>query len=358
MAMGRRLLSLAFGCALIFWGAAAMAQSRNKTPYQPDAIPRMQYDKSVADQLSAADKTRGKEYFLAIYSGSTLGTYFYIASGLCKVIEANFAEHRIHCVPLRSQGVNSNIELMNQGRAQFIIIQTDTNRDAANGKIKLPDGRSVMSLHDEMGLIAVRPDSDIRSVADLRGKRVNLGPEGTASRALWEELLKIEGIGQNELRRVYSVQQDLNDEGLCDNFIDAYGLWIGHPTPAIGQAVEKCGARVVGMSSPAIDAYVAEHPYYTKKTIPAGTYSNQTEPLESYGFKGSLVVNRNADPYIVYWAVKSVAENIDYLREQHPSLATVNAREMFEKGNFLPFHPGAAKYWREAGFLTDTPAVN
>jgi len=351
--MGRRLASLVLGlCAAILLGGVHAA-AKDGPKYQPDSIPHIQFDKASADLQYGSDQTKRREYFLAIYSGSTMGTYFYVASALCRAIEADFALHRIHCVPLRSSGVNSNVALMNMGRAQFIIVQSDTNYNAAKGIIDLPDGRSVMSLHNELGLLAVRPDAGISTVADLRGKRVNLGPVGTASRGLWEELLKIEGIEISELAQTYGVQQNFNDVGLCSDYIDAFGLWIGHPTPSIWRSIKDCGAKIVGMTSPRIDAYVASQPHYFKKTIPANTYTGQDDDIQSYGFKASLVANRHADPYVVYWAIKSVQKNLDLLRSQHPALASIIAADMFSDANALPFHEGAVRYWREAGVLKD-----
>lgn len=354
--MLRRLREILVGLAIGVWPFAVIAADDKPLPYEPDAIPRAQYMKLDSEaMMMPSDPNKSKEYFLAIYSGSTRGTYFYIASALCKAIEASYAQHRIHCVPLRSQGVSSNVELMNQGRAQFIIVQSDTNYYANQGKIHLPGGRSVMSLHDELGLMVVRSDSGIEKPADLLGKRINLGPEGTASRALWDEYLDSQGFKPSDFEQVFSVSQDVNQQGLCGGFIDAYGLWIGHPTLSIEKAIEDCGARVVGMWSPETAKLLEKHDFFFREEIPAGTYVGQDSPIESYGFKASLVAYQKADPYIVYWAVRSVRENLAMLREQHPALASAEAMDMFEKGNFLPFHAGAAKYWREIGWLSDAP---
>ena len=113
--MGRRLLSFVFGLAVLVWAGLAAAQGATNITYQPDAIPRIQYDKAYGDQQFVADQTKKRDYFLAIYSGSTMGTYFYVASGICRVIEAYFDKHNIHCVPLRSKGVTSNVDLIEPG---------------------------------------------------------------------------------------------------------------------------------------------------------------------------------------------------------------------------------------------------
>lgn len=356
--MRRWLMPGLFGLVVSLWAGVSSAADKTPLPYQPDAIPLHQYMKvEDSSTITPTDPEKPKDYFLTIYSGSTRGTYFYIASALCQAVHAEFAKHHIHCVPLRSQGVLDNVSLMNQGRAQFIIVQSDTNYYAATGKIKMPGGRSVMSLHDELGLLAVRPDSGIKKPADLRGKRINLGPEGTAARALWKEFLDAQGIGLNGVGHIFSVTPDLNAQGLCGGYIDAFGLWIGHPVSTIARAIEDCNAQVVGMWSPETAKLVQQRSFYFRGEIPAGTYANQTKTITSYGFKASLIAYQRVDPYIVYWLVKSVEENLGLLRKLHPALASVNGREMFEKGNFLPFHRGAARYWREVGWLK-TPQIN
>lgn len=357
----RRLLTAVLVLSLIGpWMPAARADDGSSRsgdgeilPYTPDSIPRSQYappEETAAAKPSLPAESQ-KDYFVAIYSGSTVGVYFYVASAICQALKKSFNKHRIHCVPLRSLGVASNVALMEQGRAQFIIVQSDTNYYASIGQIKLPGGRSVMSLHNELGLMAVNPDSAINSPADLRGKRVNLGSEGTASRGLWLEFLEAQGIRLDDLDRAFSVTQEYNVMGLCGGYIDAFGLWIGHPAAVLGGAIEHCGARLVGMWSPGTEELVEKRKFYFKGEIPADTYPGQKDPIVSYGFKASLVTYEPVDPYIVYWVTRSIIENLDTFRHAHPALAAVNPREMFEKGNFLPFHRGATNYWREIGWL-------
>jgi len=336
--------------AIIMLAGTATSFADSETEFDPDAIPKAQTTTPGDIGFDAAAMPQ-PERFVAIYSGSTKGTYFYVASAICAALDASFAKHHIRCASLRSQGDSSNVSLMAQGRAQFIIVQSNTSNDIAEKRVNLPTGRSVMSLHDELGLIVTGAGQNINSVGDLRGKRVNLGPEGSSSRRLWEQLLSTEGVQPSELATIYGAAQDLNQSGLCDGYMDAFGLWIGHPVSAIATSVAICDARIIGMRSPAIERLVTEHPDYFIGEIPAGTYPNQDKPIPSYGFKATLVADSRVDEDLVYWVTRSVEENIDVFRARHPALANVNARDMFEKGNFLPFHEGAARYWREVGWL-------
>lgn len=330
--------------------------------YKPDAIPLSQYRRRATDPESlaalantdviAGDGQTERSYYAAIYSGSTSGVYFKVAAAICDMMSLTFDRHRVHCVPLRSQGVGSNIRLMKEGRVQLAIVQSNTNWEAQKGITPIPGARSVMSLHDEMGLLVVRNDSGIESIADLRGKRINIGPEGSASRELWIELLSRYNITLDDLDTVYGVAQDYNELGICENYIDAFGLWIGHPAALIEDTL-GCGARVVGMGGPLTDEMVRANQYFFNQVLPAKTYSAQEKAISSYGFKASLIAYEPADPYVVYWITRIVHENVDRLKEMYPAFRSVVADDMFAKGNFLPFHKGAACYWETDAHACD-----
>lgn len=312
--------------------------------FQPDGIPPQQFSADPARPDSP------KQYFLAIYSGSTKGVYYYVASTLCEALRARYDEHHIHCVPFRSQGVASNRKLMAQGRAQVALVQSDTNYFAATGETPIAGAYSVVSLHDEMGVLVVGKDSGISAPEQLRQRRVNLGGKETAAHGLWLEYLEALGMKPSDLQPSPPFPQDLNYQGLCGNYIDAFALWSGHPIPALEDAATRCGARVLGMWHPGIENLLEHRKYYFRSTLPANVYPGQTTPIDSYGIRASLIAHEKTDPYIVYWLTRVLIENVDFLREHHPALARLNAREMFSLGNFLPSHPGAERYWREIGW--------
>ena len=322
--------------------------------YKPDAITLSQYRRKTKDPNSLVafsnateimgDGKHERSYYAAIYSGSTSGVYFQVAAKICDMMRKSYDRHRVHCVPLRSQGVGSNIELMKEGRVQLMIVQSNNNWEAQAGVNPIIGARSVMSLHDEMGLLVVRKDSDINSIADLKGKRINIGPEGSASRELWMELLGQYGLKLEDMETVYDVAQDYNQLGICEDYIDAFGLWIGHPARLIEDSL-NCDAKVIGMGGPLTQELVKANRYFFDQVLPAKTYNGQEQALDSYGFKASLMAYEAADPYVVYWVARIIHENIEKLKTEFPTFSSVVAKDMFGKGNFLPFHKGAACYW-------------
>lgn len=367
---GQRSAILAAGliaCLMIgMIGTQAAGNEPALPQYRPDAIPLSQYQTS-ADLIGSgvgssnhhapgltSQGNRAPEFFLAIFSGSPEGSYFRVASVICNVMAQRFTEHHIRCVPLRSLGVSSNVELMRQGRAQVMLVQSDTNWRAATGTHPIPAARSVSSLHDESGLLVARRDAAIRSLADLRGKRISAGTAGSGARQLWTDLLQTMGMRERDFRVIFDLAQSFYEEGVCSNRIDAFGLWIGHPAPLVERALEACPLTLAGMDGPWVDRMIEEKPYYVRQTIPAGTYAGQNSALATYGLKAMLVADKRANSYVVYWLTRVLVENAADLRARTPILATLDPESMFRDGNFLPFHPGAERYWRDRGFLPET----
>lgn len=325
-------------------------QAEGRPAFQPDGVPPRQF---ITSDINDAMPS---EYFVGIFGGTTQGVYYYAASAICKAMRKRFNEHRIRCVPLRSQGAGSNRTLMNLGRAQMAIVQSDTNYYAADGEVPMPGARSVVSLHDELGVLVVTNRSRIYHPESLRGKRLNLGAPGSAAREVWDEYLGALGLGLDDLERIYEFPQDVNYEGLCDGYIDAFALWTGHPVPALATTLERCNARLVGNWHPGVQKLLERRPYYFRGTLPAGTYPGQNKALDSYGVKASLIAHEKTLPYIVYWVTRIIIEDYALLRTLHPVLAAIDPETMRTQGNFLPSHEGALRYWRERGFMAGSPS--
>lgn len=234
-------------------------------------------------------------------------------------------------------------------------MQSDLAYLAASGKETIPGARSVMSLYGEMGLMVTRARAGIETSADLRGKRINLGPDGTIGQELFLDYLAANGLRPADLARRDRVSVESSPSGLCSGYIDAFAVWSGHPSSLVTEAVNQCGAKVIGLDGPGMDEILRLHPEFSRLSLAAHTYPGQDKALKTYGIRASVLAYEPLDPTIVYWLVRATVENIDLLRTQHPVLQTLNVEDMVSTGNYLPFHPGAIRYWREAGLLPPQP---
>ena len=100
-----------------------------------------------------------------------------------------------------------------------------------------------------------------------------------------------------------------------------------------------------------IDKLVAQEPYFTVITIPAGTYKTQTHTVKSFGARVAAVTSEEVPEDMAYAVVKAVFENLDSFKRLHPGLGHLQAKDMMKNGVTAPLHPGAARYFRQAGMM-------
>ncbi|MET1077258.1 MAG: TAXI family TRAP transporter solute-binding subunit [Pseudomonas sp.] len=316
-------------------------------PYRPDAIPVAQYDPTSLQDRTRFERSVVQDRFLAIYSGSTSGIHYQVASALCRAMALDYAQHGIRCVALPSAGDTSNLQLLGQGRAQVILEQSDTNFLLQSGALSAPGARSLMSLHEETGMLVVRRGSGIQGPQDLAGKRIDLGPRRGAGHSLWHDYFKALGVAQEDLVQIDGLPQPLDRQALCDERIDGLAVWSGHPEAGLEQLLRHCDAELIGLWDERLTPLLEQRKFLSRQQLDAGTYADQAAAVQSFGIKASLIAYAPMEEDIAYWLVRSTVEHVDYLRAQHPALAALQPRRMFSEGNFLPFHPGAERYWRE-----------
>ena len=126
---------------------------------------------------------------------------------------------------------------------------------------------------------------------------------------------------------------------------------VGHPSNEIYAATKATPSRIVPITGPAVDRLLAEHPYYAKAVIPGGLYYGNDGPTPTFGVRATLVTTAEMPDELVYLVVKSVFENLDAFQDLHPALAHLDRREMARAALTAPLHPGAERYYSEAGLL-------
>ncbi len=125
----------------------------------------------------------------------------------------------------------------------------------------------------------------------------------------------------------------------------------GHPVGNIKEATVSCDTVFLQVEGPAIDAMVAETPYYSKATIPAGMYRGQAETINSYGPLATIVTSTDTDEEAVYQLTKAIFENFDRFKALHPAFANLDEKDMITNGIIAPLHDGAVRYYKERGWM-------
>ena len=301
----------------------------------------------------AAPQAQAASQDILIGGGSVTGVYYQVALQTCSIMGKK-SGGKYNCVGRPSLGSVFNVNAANRGLLDFGVVQSDRNWQAYNGSADWKGKavtalRSVFSVHPETVLLVTRKDTGIKKVADLKGKRVNIGNPGSGQRGNAEDVLRIYGIDKDKDIKAEGLQQSEASRALVDRKIDAFFYTVGHPSGAIKEAT--AGVRKVHFV-PIVDTegLLAKYPYYAAATIPVKHYpsARNEEDVPTFGVKATLVTSAKVPDDVVYAITKEVFENLEAFREVHPAYEGLTKESMLE-GLSAPLHPGALRYYQEAG---------
>jgi TRAP transporter TAXI family solute receptor len=317
--------------------------------------------------LAAAGGARGAEQIVVVGTAPVAGVYYPAGGALCRLVNHLREKHALRCLVESTAGSEDNLRRLRAGELDFALLQSDWQyyagqgaaTEAAAGAAEAAEAaegetgpalRAVLSLHAQPFTLLVAPQSDIAGLADLKGKRMNLGPVGSAQRAAGEVLIEALGWETTDFAEVTQLAAGEQVEALCAGRIDAFLMPISHPNGLIGAATDRCRARLVPIEGRAVDLLLASWPFYSKAAIPGGTYLANSESVQTFGLRATLVTSRKTPDETVYWVVRALFEQLDAFREQHPALAGLEPAGMVSQGNSLALHEGALRYYRERGW--------
>jgi len=199
--------------------------------------------------------------------------------------------------------------------------------------------------------VVVRKESDIKTFADLKGKKFNVGNPGSGTRASLDELIAAMGWTIKDFALASELKADEHGPALCDGKIDGFFYLVGHPSANIQDPTTVCGAKLVSVTGPAVDKLVKANPYYAYATIPAGLYPNNPQETKTYGVLATVVSSTRTSPDTVYQVVRAVFDNFSEFKKLHPAFQVLKPENMIKDGLSAPLHPGAVKYYKEKGWM-------
>jgi len=246
------------------------------------------------------------------------------------------------------------------GYLEFGLVQSDKQYQAVKGlaewskKGPQENLRAVFSIHHESVCLVAAADAGIKTIHDLKGKRVNLGHPGAAMYMNAIDTLK--AIGFNPNKDILPEKSKVADAPrlLQDNRIDAFFFTVGHPNEILKEAVSgPRKVRFIPITGPKIDELISEKNYYQKTTIPVREfYADAKDPVnvETFGVVATLCTSAQMPDDVVYLITKELFDNFDYFKRQHPAYANLTKEGML-KGLSAPIHPGALQYFKETGLI-------
>jgi len=305
------------------------------------------------DQAAAFD-----EPMLTIGTGNVSGVYYAAGSAVAKMHNIKRKEYGVRLITEASEGSIANIERVIGGSVEFGIAQANKLYAAWHGERFWKDEsqtnlRAILGLHTEDFTIIAAADKEINTFGDLKGKRVNIGEFGSSDAHQAMDKFKFFNLDPEKDLKVIRKPNYKSSELIQEGKIDAYFYTVGHPNLSIREV--SSGKRPIVIVSPGremIDRYLSVGPYFVATEIGIDKYPNivNREPIPTFGVKAILFTSKDTDEIVVYNMVKEVFANFDLFKRQHLDFVKLTPEKM-SSGLIVPLHPGAERYFREAGLL-------
>jgi len=300
-------------------------------------------------ELSAQPR---RSFILA--SGAVDGAYYPIAGAISRITSDSRDLNFLIAVE-STAGSIANVQLLKSGEADFALLQNDVAYYAFNGitldafagkPVKTITG--VFSVYPEIVHVIARKSADVRSVRDLKGKRVVLGAPGSGAEQNALQVLKAHGIREIDLRTIQSIARTAALDQLKAGSVDAVFVSTALGSPLIADAMASGKLTLIGIGDSAGEALRRSYPFYTLEKIPANAYPGLEHDVTSAGVMAILVARSSVSDEFVYSLTKAVFDNLPQFQSSHPAARHLTLHTALS-GMALPLHPGAERYFQQNG---------
>ncbi len=309
---------------------------------------------TLAVAVAGAATSANAQQFFRIGTGGTAGTYYPIGGMIANSVSQ---PGKLIATAAASNGSVANINGIKGGSFEAGFTQSDVAYWAHNGtgtfegKPKIEDLRLIATLYPESIHLVSRKGAGIKSVADLRGKRVSIDEPGSGTLVDVRMILNAYGMTDKDIKAEY-LKPNQAGEKIKDGGLDAFFFVGGAPAGAIAElASSGAGIEIVPLVGPEIDKLRGEQQFFTTDLIPANTYQGVGE-VPTISVNAQLVTSAKLPDEVIYEVVKGM-----YSEPTQKALAAGHTKgklitkENAVKGAGIPFHPGAEKFYKENGLL-------
>ena len=283
---------------------------------------------------------------LTFTTGGETGTYYAFGSVMGEMV-SEITDTQVAVVA--SNGSQANIEAIQAGEANIAFVQSDVMAYGYNGTRLFEEKGAVTSFSvvaamymEQVQIVTLDPS--IRSVSDLAGKRVSIGATGSGVYYNAMDILGVYGLTENDIIPSFYAFSD-TIEALRDGRIDAGFLVAGAPTNAVTSLTATNEVYLVSLDDEHISALIAASPYYAKNTIGSEVYGT-AEDVTTVGISAVVIASDSASETDVYNFISAIFNNLDSLAHDKTKEVSMDFAASVTD---VPYHPGAAKYFRERG---------
>ena len=241
--------------------------------------------------LLAGCSSMNSDSVIRMGTGGVGGNYYQYGNVLAGLVQKDMDNVTLDVQT--TEGSSSNLRLIGKGFLDMAIVQNDALYDAIQGKRDFDENpvdnvQAISALYTETLQIVVRKDSDIRTISDLKGRKVSLGEKKSGVLRNAEDVLHATGISTSQIS-VHNLSFSDSAKELASGKIDAFFVMAGAPTTAISELAKETDIRLLSMDDTTRKVLLRLHPEYLEASLPADTYSDQADPVSTIGVKAVLV---------------------------------------------------------------------
>lgn len=321
----------------------------------------------VATLVGATLASAQQMSFFRIGTGGTAGTYFPIGGLLSNAISnppgsrpcdqgGSCGVPGLIATAVASNGSVANINGIVAGSLESGLTQSDvafwahSGTGVFEGKPKVEELRGIANLYPETIHLVARKGSGIKSPADLKGKRVSLDEPGSGTLIDARIVMGAYGVTEKDVKAEYLKPNAAGDR-LRDGALDAFFFVGGYPTGAISELATSSGIELVPIGGPEAKKILADYKFFGPDKVPAGTYKDVGE-VETVSVNALWVTSAKQPEDLVYGITKAIwNDNSRKLLDAGHAKGKAIRKETALDGVGIPLHPGAAKFYKEAGLL-------
>jgi len=306
----------------------------------------------AAGVFALASATAHATEFINVLTGGTSGVYYPLGVALTQIYGKALPAAKTAVQATKASAENLN--LLQAGRGEVAFTLGDTLNEAWKGneevgfKTPLKKLRTIAAIYPNYIHFLASADSGIKSLADLKGKRVSVGAPKSGTELNSRDILKAVGMTYKDFAKVEYLGYAESVELIKNRQLDATLLSSGLGVAAVRDLATA--VKIVVIPIPAEVVTKIGEAAYTTGVIPANTYTGQTSDVPTVTVQNFLVSHEGVPTETVYQMTKSMFENLDTMVASHAAAKAIR-KETAAKGSPVPLHPGAEKYYKEAGLL-------
>jgi TRAP transporter TAXI family solute receptor len=305
---------------------------------------------AIAAMMTAPAVAQDREGWpneLTIGTASQGGTYFVYGNGFASYITESLG---LNATGEVTGGPVQNVTLVETGDHLMGLVTMGPAYDAWTGKSELAPGlehksiRALFPMYQTPFQVIALKSSGIKSVSDLAGKRVSVGPAGGTPGTYWPQFMTALGIEAN----ISNAGASDAVGQLADGLIDAFAFAAGVPISAFSQLAAEQDVVMFGLSESELPKVLEAFPAMAPLTIPAGTYAGHDYDQPTVALWNFAIAHQDMPESLAYEITKLAMENPDRMVQIHAA-ASETLVANWDKNTFMPYHPGAVRYFTEKG---------